>query len=363
MRYRNATVLASESINTAGTKTIDLTLKDVITRIQVQIKATNNGSAPTAHPANIISKIELVDGSDVLWSLSGKEALALEFYNTRKTPFCTNNYLDNTMNITVYSINFGKFMYDPLLAFDPSKYRNPQLKVTHNLVLGGCAPDDASLRVAADVFDEGEASPIGFLTAKELVSYALSASANEYIDLPTDYVLRKLLVMSLSAGKQPYEQFNEIKVSEDNDKRVPFDNYTSDYMKYLAAQWPPLYEFIDGVALTTSRNFYVMATYEMQFCAIAMGFAAAYLKSDYAYGGRIDIRGSVSANFKALVRGLAPFGAVPIPFGRQDDHTDWFDATKVGNLRLTLKAGSAPGSSSTCEVITEQLRPYQAGAA
>jgi len=358
MKYRNAVVLPSESINSATTKTIDLMLNDLVSRLHIQVKATNNGSAPTAHPATIISKIELVDGSDVLWSASGKECLAMDFYDTGETPFCVNNYLDNTMNITNYRINFGRHLYDPLLAFDPNKFRNPQLKVTHNLALGGSVPDAASLRVTADVFDQGAATPVGFLMVKELVSYALSASTNEYIDLPTDYTMRRLVIMSLSYGKQPYEQFNEIKLSEDNDKRIPFDNFTSDYMKYIAANWPPLNEYIEGVALTSTRNFYCMSTYEMQFSAIAMGFAAGYLTSDYAYGGRIDIRGSASANFKALIRGMAPFGAVPLPFGNPDLVEDWFDVAAVGSLRLTLKAGSSPGGSSTCEVLTQQLRTY-----
>lgn len=361
MRYRNAVILPSEAINSATTKTIDLMLNDLVSRIHIQVKATNAGDTPTAHPAAIISKIELVDGSDVLWSASGKECLAMDFYDSRQTPFCVNNYLNDNMNITNYRLNFGRFLYDPLLALDPNKFRNPQLKVTHNLVLGGCVPDAATLRVTADVFDQAEASPLGFLTVKELVSYALSASSNEYIDLPTDYTLRKLLIMSLSYGKQPHEQYNKIKLSEDNDKRVPFDNSTSDYMKYVADNWPAIEEYIEGAAVTGTRNFYTMSTYEMEFVAMAMGFTAAYMKSDYAYGGRIDIRGSATTNFKARVRGMAPFGAVPLPFGDQGNHQDWFDVKAVGSLRLTLKAGSSPGGSSTCEVMTQQLRLYQGG--
>lgn len=360
MYYRNASILSHEDITTAGTKTLDISLKDVISRLNLQVKATNNGSAPTAHPAKIISKIEVVDGSDVLWGLSGQEALALQFYNTKRTPFCVNSYLDNVMNITNYEIYFGRHLYDPVLGLDPTKFRNLQLKITHNKENGGAAPDAATLEVTADVFDQKEAKPTGFLMAKENVSYTLQASANEYVDLPTDHPMRKILVQSLSYGKQPWEQYNELKLSEDNDKKVPLDDKTSDLIKYFAAQWPQLQESVEGAALQTTRNFYMMSSYEVEMAAMAMGFTAAYLKSDYMYGGRVDIRGSAACNFKSVIRGLCPFGALCIPFGDQDVVDDWFDVTKIGSLRLTAKAGSSPGSSSTCEVVTEQLRKYAA---
>ncbi|GAI72139.1 unnamed protein product, partial [marine sediment metagenome] len=47
-----------------------------------------------------------------------------------------------------------------------------------------------------------------------------------------------------------------------------------------------------------------------------------------------------------------------LPFGIQDDPEDWFDLSDIGNLRLTIKAGSSPGANSTCEVVTQQLRTY-----
>lgn len=358
MNYRLATLLAHESIATAGTKTIDLTLKDLLSRINIQIKATNSSNAPTAHPAAIVSKIEIVDGSDVLFGLSGKELLAIMYYNTRQTPFVINNYHDDVMNVVNYEIYFGRMLFDPLLALDPTKFTNPQIKVTHNLANGGSAPDAATMEITADIFDGKAVTPEGFLMAKENVSYSLVNSANEYIDLPTDYKLRKLVIMSHADDKQPWEQYNTIKLSEDNDRKIPIDDKTSDLLKYIEGTFPPLNEYIEGLAATTTKDFYVMSTYEIQCVAMAMGWADSYMKSNYAYGGNIDIRGSAAATFKALVRGYAPFGALCLPFGLQNDPADWYDVSEIGNLRLTLKAGSSIGSGSTCEVITEQLRPY-----
>jgi len=358
MNYRLATLLAHESIATAGTKTLDLTLKDLVSRINIQVKATNDGSAPTAHPALIISKVEVVDGSDVLFGLSGKELLASQYFGTRRTPFVINNYLDNVMNITNYEIYFGRKLYDPLFALDPTKFVNPQIKITHNLLNGGSAPDAATMEITADIFDKKTATPNGFLMQKENVSYSLVASANEYIDLPTDFAIRKLIIMSHADGKQPWEQFNEVKLSEDNDRSIPINDKTSDLLKYIGATFPPLNEYIEGAAPTSEDDFYAMSSYETQVAAQAVGLSDVAIRTDYSYGGNVKFEAASGTNFKALIRGYAPFGALCLPFGDQMDPEDWYSMAEIGNLRLTIKAGSGILANSTCEVITEQMRPY-----
>ena len=358
MFYRQTNILDAESIATAGTRSLDITLTDVISRICIQIKATNTDVVPTAHPAAILSKIELVDGSDVLFGLSGKQLLAEQFFSTKKTPFVINNYLNNTMCVVSFEIYFGRFLYDPVYALDPTKFKNPQLKITHDLTAGGAAPDACTLDVIADVFDEKAVTPVGFLMKKEHIDYALVDSANEYIDLPVDHTMRKLIIMSPADDKQPWQQFNEVMLSEDNKKRVPIEDKTSDLLKYFGAQFPRIRESLEGSTANTTKDFYIMSTYEVELSGIAMGYADAYLKSDYMYGGNVDLRASAACNFKAVIEGAAPFGALCIPFGVQDDPEDWYNLDAVGSLRLILKAGSSVGSGSTCQVLTDQLRLY-----
>ena len=189
MNHRWSELLAAETITAAGTKTIDIDLVDPITRISVMVKLTNNGSTPTAHPAAAITRIEIVDGSDILASLSGYECQALSFYHARQNPYANLIYLNDVMALMEYDIYFGRWLYDPEIAFDPKQFKNPQIKITHNLALGGSVPDSMDLRVRADVFDEKVITPLGFLQNKEIYSYSLASSGNEYIDIPTDNVI------------------------------------------------------------------------------------------------------------------------------------------------------------------------------
>jgi len=50
------------------------------------MKGTNNGHTPTAHPVKMVQKIEVVDGSDVLYSMTGVEAAAMNFLETKSFP-------------------------------------------------------------------------------------------------------------------------------------------------------------------------------------------------------------------------------------------------------------------------------------
>jgi len=192
----------------------------------------------------MVSKIEVVDGSDVLFGLSGVEAQALNYYEKGRMPHNVCNYIDDAKAIATYELNFGRFLWDTILALDPTKFTNPQLKITHNKANGGSSPDVGELAVFAHIFDEKTVSPTGFLTSKEQYSYTLQAGANEPIDIATDLPYRKLLIQSMSTSLQPWEQYNQLKLSQDNDRKVIInDEKVSDLLKLMQTH-PPIVETI-----------------------------------------------------------------------------------------------------------------------
>jgi len=358
MNYRKAIMLTSEACDSAGTKVIDFKGKEIISRIRIQLQLTNNGNTPTAHPAAAISKIELVDGSNVLWSLSGRQCQALNFYGQEKQSVDLINYVDNEMSVPMMNINFGRWLWDEELAFDPTRFNNPQLKITYTLASGGSAPDAGTLEVVADIFDEIKPSPIGWLMAKEYFSYTLVASAKKYIDMPTDYPLRMLMIASLAAGKQPWEQYNEIKISEENDKRIPLDDKTSDLIKYILDEFGTYEEMIHTTIPILDVTHYTAPTYEVNPVFNPCKGEALYPIVGLSYGGTFAIKGSIAGQVKGIVKGYMPHGVMAIPFGDLWDANKWYDVTKLGSWELIITAGSGCTTSSTCQIVTEQLRRY-----
>ena len=358
MKYRWAELLAAETITAAATKTIDIDLMDPISRLSVLIKLTNNGSTPTAHPDAVVQKIEIVDGSDVLASLNGYEIRALNFYERAIEPYANLIYLDNVMVLLEYNINFGRWLWDRELAFNPKKFKNPQIKIQHSLGLGGSAPDSMDLRVRADVFDEDPPDPIGFLLSKEIYSYSLASSGNEYIDLPTDYPVRILMPLSRAASKAPYEQYNQLKLTEDMDKKTILEGYTSDFQKTVAGMYPLFKDQLYGGASSAGVAHFITPSFDAYPSLNAEGTSAQVYAEAFVNGGTKTIHADVTTNFHGLYSGRCPHGAIAFPLGDQKDPDSWWDVSKLKSARLKITAGASVEASSTLQLVIQQLRKY-----
>lgn len=358
MNTRIATILAAEDLGAAGTKTLDINLKDIISRITVVFQATNVSEIMGEHPAANISKLELVDGSDVLYSLSGLQCQALNFYQRKEKPY---SYIDNIaghVETAVFGIDFGRFLYDQALAFDPTKFTNPQLKITWDE--DACEVDCTvnSCMVRAHIFDELVPTPTGFLTTKEIYSYLIQTSGYEYIDLPTDYILKDLFIKARYADESFFGLLDEARVSEDNERRVPLDLTMSELLREALEAYGYVFEhaYLNGV--TSATVFYGMPC-DLEYAGYSP-YGAADAGAVWSTGGgkwRSDGT-SANANYKVIMMGALPHGVMPILPKSGPEIVDWYDATKLGSLKLRIKDGAGVADVATGEVITTQYRPY-----
>lgn len=363
MFYRQAELLATESILTAGVKTIDINVQDVITRLSVILELTNNGKIPTNHPLAAIKSIEVIDGSDVIASMSGYAVQAMSYYNNGKMPHNELNYEDNAICRSYIPLDFGRFLYDAELALDPTKFKNLQLRIDHDRTLGGSSPDAAFLRVLADMFDEKPASPTGYLQQKEIFSYYPALNATEYIELPLDNNIRKLLVMNTNNSEEPDIIFSSVKVDEEDGKRVVVDCLTMDLIRAASQVYGRFEEYLSGeVTAAGARTFYLTHCKD-----IMMGGFLDTTNGHWHYtwsGGRARVvQNDVAGICNFMVNGRCPHGAVPVLFGNQRDLADWWDVTKVGKARLILPTGAINAAeilapTGTTDVIVQSLQRY-----
>jgi len=312
-------------------------------------------------PAADITKIELVDGSDVLFSLSGELAQALNIYDRRCPSMNGIERLMYCEQRSAYGIDFGRFLHDPLLAFDPAKFSNPQLKVSYDVDVSDTAADEGELEVFAECFDEKVVSPIGFLMSKEVESLTLSSvAAYHYTDLPTDFPVRKMLLRGYTAGKEPWYQVIEAKLSEDNDKRIPFDWDLQDYFYLMQGIWRPVVESLVGYCHSVGEYvFYVTPTnYFVECIPVQAGGAPDYgvCVDSWQRGGQLAIHAQANSSFQAHIMGWLPNHCFEFPFGDPQDIDDWYDVTKVGSLQLRTREGG--GGAGTQNVVLQQLRKY-----
>jgi hypothetical protein len=359
MKYRTTNIFALKAYTGDFTELIDLNLADLISEILIAYSGYNTtGSAGgTAHWSKCITKVELTNGSDVLFSLPGLDLYALGYIHYKKGTSQWLHYLDNNYFDICLRIPFGRRLFDPMLALDPKKFNNLQLKVISDMDAGGAAPDASRMSVWAHCFDEKSASPIGFLSTKQIKEYTMGDASHEYTDLPTDDIIRKLLVRALVAGTEPVQVLANLKLDQDNDRHVIIDTDSGTLGRLFPDE---NIQVVEGFLFQndgSQRSYYCTPTAQVENVANEWAAAAsAYFATYDGDGGRVKIDGSAGVNGNCISSGFYPNGVFSIPFGNQDDLEDWFDPKGTKNLRLDLK--SASSMTNACQISLQQLRKY-----
>lgn len=360
MNYRNAVLLPATTGFTTGTEPINIDVADPISRIQILVYATNVDSAPDGHPAALVVKAEIVDGSELLFSLEGRQAQAMSYFDTGKLDQNGLIYQATRTGWATLSLNFGRWLYDPELAFDPKQFKNPQLKIQYAIANGLSSITSLGLKVMADMFDEKVVTPVGYLLSKEAYSFTPADGGLKYIDLPGDMPIRKLVVISPSDDTDISDQAGTPLIDEENGKRVLFDLGAADMKRWHLPMYGDITEHVLGVATSSGVGHYVTVGSVQGLSAM---MASAVDEPPYhspAAGLKKTIyTTSDDSGFYAMITGQCPHGSYPILFGKQDDIDDWWDVTKVGKPRLQLKPTSSVDTGTDVSVLTQRLAIYK----
>jgi len=361
MNYREVEIYAPKDLGPSGTEVIDIKVKDCLSAIELIWQTTVvTAAVMTAPHVACISRIELVDGSDVLFGLSGEEAQALAFYSSGRMPLNLISVKAAEYMKSVIPIYFGRKLFDRQLALDPKRFANLQLKITWNEAAANGSVAANQLTVRGWAFDKRPVSPIGFLTAKELKEYTPAASSYEYTKLPLDYPYRLLMIRSKSTTIEPNAALGQVKLDEDNDKRISLDMTGDEILQKIVA---PLGEFEErflGADAVTATDLYGAPTADVHAKAeVDADIIAA--ADDYSQSTITNNKYSWSTAVNCLyyafrVSGFAPHSCLGIPMGDLAEIEDWYDPKGIGDLRLTTQGAASVGTSPKAQIVIQQLR-------
>lgn len=360
MNYRRFEIVSDEDWGEAGTKTIDLPTPDPITAIDIKGGFLNVTAGSDEHPAANFKKIEVVDGSDVLYSLTGMCGQAVAFYDGVKALY---NHIENAAGAyqeCVIPIRFGRFLRDPVLALDTKQFTAPQLKVTWDEDLAETDCASHSITIYVTVFDQKAISPIGFLMNKEHYSYSPAANAYETLELPRDYPMRRFAVQVRVPGTDMANLLSNVRLDEDFMKRIPIEEGLSDMSIRHQLDYPLLHESYIVYPGPTAATFYVTCDrYTNPVLMNSNPNPDEALYARYVTGCQISLETETSTLLCTLnIDGMFPHAVCDFPLGDQMDIDDWLDVTKLESARLRIKAGASAGDAYTFRVLTQQLRRY-----
>jgi len=367
MKYRNVELYYEQALDDIGTKIMELRTSDPISAIRLDFKGTNYSDYNKDNRLNdVITKIELVDGSDQLLSLTLKEAQALEFRRTGKMPFMRIGESASGSQEEHCLILFGRSVLDPEYYMDLSKFRNPQLKITTNIAAVRAAGTagflTGSLKVTIDLLtmeDVKEAAK-GFMMAKSIYSYTSAGSGDEHIDMPVDYPYVGLMMRAFVAGNDVDENISALKIDCDAGKFIPLDKKVKDLYKIEEQDRGPaeLHYYIfrkHGETVTHDLN-------HDPIISLLTSVAGHIVGASWSWSSRFYLlltdaaAAAITAEelVELVVKGSCPHSTIHVPFGLRDNPETYFDPREFGDVDLILSQAAA----SAVSVVLEQLRPY-----
>lgn len=358
MKYRYTELMARKDVGASGTEIIDINIPDPITKILVRMEGIVPAAATCIeHPATMISKIELLDGSDVLYSATGLQAQAIDHYDSRRDNLGSGSLVPAWGLIAIYNLNFGRYMWDEQLAFDPKKFKNPQMRITYDEDAPIADIAANYLSVIVDCFDQKLITPTGFLMNKTVKEYNPTANGTERVELPRDYPIRKVYVQARKVDKWLGAIVAHIEIEEDNRKHVILDMENEEF-EYLHKQENPMYHehFVADLDQTTGKTIWHAPTQGITVDGAV--YCASAVLNAVPFGPDNDYKCASDIGYQAFrIKGHIIHGVLCFPMGEQADIEDWWQAHEHDNT-IRVKGGADLAGTETFYIMAQQYRTY-----
>ena len=362
---RRVYITEDETITTNGTKVFNLDFTDPLRELAIGLTGTRFDSNDTSRPSlfHDIDKIEIVDGSDVIYSTTGTEALAVQLYHTGKMPFMAmTNVAVSHANLSQLRILFGRDVSDNLYGLDLTRLTNPQLKITYSFAesAGYWAAGTQRLTVIAKVA-EGASKPSHFLMTKEIYTWTKATSGDETIDLPRDYPYRFIMLQATDCATPVYAEFTQIKISCNYDEFVPLDMKVEDIAHDNWNHYGMLMQQIETVGDGSDATIHAWGVFawnwggDVQSWGAGDECAVVNVYSHYTTVCKSD-GVALTAGQRCIFtgQGWEFMDTEVIRFGNLMDPEEYFDPKAWKSLRLILTQAQTEVASS---IVVQQVRP------
>lgn len=365
MRLRKTYLVEDVTTVTTGTKIYDLDFSDPLRAIYIGLLGQRYDHSDTNRPYLLrdIDKIEIVDGSDVLFSCTGTEAAAVELYHTGKMPFLAISANSAaTYNRNQIKILFGRNENDDIHGLDLTRFTNPQLKITHSYTeaAGSWAASTQTLTVIALVA-EGAPKPAQFFMTKTIYNWTKATTGDVTIDLPRDYPYRFLMVQAVDCATPVYEEFTRFKISCNYDEFVPIDMRGEDLAHDNWNQYGMLTQQTECIGDGSDTDIKAWYPFAWNWGGDVQSWNSgtpAVVQRPYSGYITVGTTAGVAlvANQRAIVtgQGFEFFDTELIPFGNMHNPLHWFDPRPWKSLRLILTQAQTAVASS---IVVQQVRP------
>ena len=375
MRLRKSYIVEDQVLDAAGTVIKDFDFSDPIAALVVSVSGKKHDHANiNSLIARGISKIEVVDGSNVIFSMNMEQAQALQLYATRRPPLNVITCNSFATNVSQAIIQFGRNMSDNQWALDPTRFTNLQLKVTYAFTEGAgyWKDNNQKLTIYAMIQEQPATRPEGFLMSKEFYSFTKATSGDKTIDLARDFPYR-LLIWGIKDCTSPvWNELSKVKIDCDFGKFIPIEQTCEDLAWENAAYHGMLFQQTEvvGDGVDEDKNAYYPFSWNWG-ASIESWNLGADCKVKRPYSGYITVRGAGATRSSTVPadealadgqrvivtgRGYELNSTQHVRFGSLDDPEEFLRVEGFKSARLILTQGG--GDALVSRVVSQQIRSY-----
>jgi len=358
MRIRDVYLLNGSSLNDSDTVTINLPRTWKILSIRIQYQDKNGATSNTLCRLNgLVSKIAVIDGSDVLHSLSMREEQALNAFTYGRLPFQLLSEDDDIVVIEECIIDFRRHLGDTQFFLDTSKYANPQLQLTHALTVSataGFVTGQGTLTVIARIIDSGAPSQLGFVLSKEVDSFSSTSSGDHRTILPNDFPIGKVLVINPVDGNTADNYISNFKLTADIDTYVPVNISIGDILRENMNRYGEFWQRIDALpdtsATLTGDLYYRTRAWTAPEGATSLGVITAITANQATLAMTTGGSGPIGT----VIQGQAPHAGFIYNFGDGYSPDQIWSPQGVGKFEAVITGAN---TGATVKVVTVQQHP------
>lgn len=318
-----------------------------------------------------ISKIEIiVNGSTLVKSITGKELQALSVYDQgNMPPSVWRNYASNTQ-FEYLLLNFGRYLHDMDYGLDLARFKNVEIRITNTATSSDFTSLAASI-LCAYLRDAPSGQFKGYLRTEEWRAWTTVANETKYLDLPTEYPIRRVMFSAIPDTTTTIEDTNMSNLMYDiefmlNSGQLRVFKGGLDVLMRLN-----LYEL--GKNLFSCGRTYQMADYGTDISlGYVYGGAAVNASADGAVSTTVATVKEGENGFMQVFEeyegdtlhmfafaGLAPFLTALLKFDYSDDPASWLDPNTHNVVECNIQTrNAATAADGTNAVVLDRYVSY-----
>jgi len=308
-----------------------------------------------------------LDGSQVIYSLSGIQARALNCYEMKRYPAVTLDEQANAVQQELFRVSFGRKLGDQLYWLDPARFQNPTLRVTVSMTIQaatGFVTNTTVITAVVWTWDDRPATRAGHFVTKEYKNFTSAASGDDRGNLPVDMPWRMIVLRAFENQIAFHTDITQVKLTLDTDAYVPFD-LRAEQLRDLNDEWFGRFHIPFLLDKTDGDTHDLLMAYPLSLSINTEG-AANMASIDARTIDRVTLQ---VIDFSTIgtpalettddpitidVLGLGPHFAFALPFGDPDDPETWFNPAGHRTMEMVLTQG---GAGAAVSYFGQQVAP------